>query len=56
MLDQIDYLYRLQKNDLRCGAAVLADAFHHDPIWSELMADAPLKSRQAAFAGPLRYY
>jgi ribosomal protein S18 acetylase RimI-like enzyme len=56
MLDHMDHLYRLQKNDLRRGAAVLANAFQHDPIWSELMADAPLKSRQAAFQGPLRYY
>lgn len=56
MLDQIDHLYRLLKNDLHRGAAVLASAFQRDPIWSKLMTDAPLKSRQAAFAGPLSYY
>jgi ribosomal protein S18 acetylase RimI-like enzyme len=56
MLGQMDHLYRLRKDDVHRGATVLADAFHHDPIWSALMADAPLKLRQTAFAGPLRYY
>jgi ribosomal protein S18 acetylase RimI-like enzyme len=56
MLDHMDHLYRLQKNDLQRGAAVLANAFEEDPIWRELMMDAAPAVRQAAFETPLRYY
>ena len=56
MLDHMDQLYRLQKNDLRRGAAVLANAFQDDPIWRKLMVDAAPTVRQAAFEAPLRYY
>ncbi len=56
MLDHMDHLYRLQKNDLHRGAAVLANAFQHDPIWSKVMAEATSELKQAAFETPLRYY
>ena len=56
MLDHMDQLYRLQKDDLRRSAAVLDNAFRHDPIWSKVMAEATPKLKQVAFEAPLRYY
>ena len=48
-------LYRLQKKDAPRAAAVLADAFQHDPLWNAILGNATLEQRAAAFETPVRY-
>jgi ribosomal protein S18 acetylase RimI-like enzyme len=48
-------LYRLQKKDISRAAAVLADAFQHDPVWNAILGDATPEQRAAAFQTPVRY-
>ncbi len=53
-------LYRLQRKDLADAAAVLADAFRHDPLWAKVFEVDPSEPRfqgqfRAFFEVPLRY-
>ena len=48
-------LYRLQKKDVHRAAAMLADAFQHDPVWNAVFGDATLAQRAYAFETPVRY-
>jgi ribosomal protein S18 acetylase RimI-like enzyme len=48
-------LYPLQKKDVRRAAAVLADAFQHDPVWNAILGDVTPEQRAAAFETPVRY-
>lgn len=50
-------LYRVQKKDVKHAGRVLADAFHHDPIWNKIFegeSDIEKKFR-AFFETPVRY-
>lgn len=49
-------LYRLQRQDIGRAAAVLADAFREDPVWSRAFEQETGSSRWlAAFEVPVRY-
>jgi GNAT superfamily N-acetyltransferase len=48
-------LYQVQKKDIRRAALMLADAFHHDPVWNAVFGDAAIAQRAAAFETPVRY-
>ena len=48
-------LYTLRKKDARKAAAVLADAFEHDPVWGVILRDGTLEQRVCAFESPVRY-
>ena len=55
MSGRLDGLYRLQKKDTRRAAAVLADAFQHDPVWDAIMGELGPEKRAYAFETPVRY-
>lgn len=55
MTRKLDTLYPLQKRDVPQAAAVLVDAFQHDPIWQVLLSDATPTQKIGAFATPLLY-
>ena len=55
MSGHLDSLYRLQKRDARPAAAVLADAFQCDPIWTAVLSDTSPTQKVSAFETPLRY-
>ena len=48
-------MHPVQKRDLPQAAAVLVDAFEHDPVWKSILSDATPTQRIAAFEAPLRY-
>jgi ribosomal protein S18 acetylase RimI-like enzyme len=50
-----DELYRLQKRDIASAAAVLVDAFQHDPVWNAVLRDTTPEQRAAVFETPVRY-
>ena len=55
MSDERYDIYPVQKRDARGAAAVLADAFQHDPIWSTILRDATPEQRAIVFESPVRY-
>ena len=55
MSGHLDNLYRLQKSDVRRAAAVMVDAFGHDPIWKAVLSDTTRTQKVSAFETPLRY-
>jgi ribosomal protein S18 acetylase RimI-like enzyme len=55
MSGELDSLYRLQKRDIPRAAAVLADAFRHDPVWDAIMCGVEPEKRAYAFETPVRY-
>jgi ribosomal protein S18 acetylase RimI-like enzyme len=55
MSGRLDGLYRLQKKDIHRAAAVLADAFQRDPVWSAIFGDTKREQRAYAFETPIRY-
>jgi ribosomal protein S18 acetylase RimI-like enzyme len=55
MSNALENLYRLQKEDTHRAAAMLADAFEHDPVWNAVFGDAALAQRVYAFETPVRY-
>lgn len=55
MTTELDDLYRLQKKDIPRAAAVLADAFQRDPVWSAVLDGARPAQRIAAFETLVRY-
>ena len=55
MTGKPDDLYPLQKKDISRAAAVLADAFRHDPVWNTVLSGATLEQKAAAFETPVRY-
>lgn len=48
-------LYEVQKKDIPKAAAVLADAFQHDPVWGRILEEAEINLKRAFFQGPVRY-
>jgi ribosomal protein S18 acetylase RimI-like enzyme len=48
-------LYPLQSKDIRPAAAVLADAFQHDPVWNAILGDTRQATRELTFEMPVRY-
>ncbi len=48
-------LYEVQKEDLRKGGVVLADAFQNDPFWEHLLIDGTTEQLGAFFEYPIRY-
>ncbi len=55
MSRKLDDLYQVQKKDVHRAALMLADAFHHDPVWNAVFGDAAIAQRAAAFETPVRY-
>ena len=55
MPSKLDSLYRVQKTDIPQAAAVLADAFQHDPVWNAILCDAKPEQRVYVFETPVRY-
>jgi len=54
-MSKLDGLYRVQRKDIPQAAAVLADAFQHDPVWSAVLCDTSPAQRAYAFQTPVRY-
>ena len=52
---KLDALYQLQKRDIPQAAAVLVDAFEHDPIWQVVLSDTTPGQKAGAFETPLLY-
>ena len=50
-------LYRVQKQDIKRAATVLADAFQRDPLWNKLYEGEPNTEKRfcAFFEGSVRY-
>lgn len=50
-------LYKVQKKDVKQAGNVLADAFHHDPVWNKVFAGEPdvEKKFPAFFETPVMY-
>jgi ribosomal protein S18 acetylase RimI-like enzyme len=55
MAGQIDQLYQLQEKDVPNAGAVLTDAFRHDPVWREVLAQATPDQKCGVFETPVRY-
>jgi len=55
MPGQIENMYKLQKKDISQAAAVLADAFQHDPIWNKVLAESQIDQKRGVFEVPIRY-
>lgn len=55
MTRKLDTLYPVQKRNVPQAAAVLVDAFEHDPVWKAILSDATPTQRMAAFEAPLLY-
>jgi ribosomal protein S18 acetylase RimI-like enzyme len=55
MSRKLDTLYRLQKKDFPQAAAMLADAFQHDPLWNVVLEEATPTQRASVFETPVRY-
>ncbi len=55
MTRKLDALYPLQKRDVPQAAAVLVDAFEHDPIWQVVLSDTTPTQKAGAFETPLLY-
>jgi len=53
MTRKLDALYPVQKRNVPQAAAVLVDAFEHDPVWKAILADATPTQRIATFEAPL---
>jgi ribosomal protein S18 acetylase RimI-like enzyme len=55
MTRKLDALYPVQKRDVPQAAAVLVDAFEHDPIWQVVLSDTTPTQKAGAFETPLLY-
>jgi ribosomal protein S18 acetylase RimI-like enzyme len=55
MSGKMHNLYPAGKKDVRRAAAVLADAFQHDPVWNAILGDATRAQRVAVFETPVRH-
>ena len=55
MPGQTRSLYRLRKKDVPQAAAVLTDAFRHDPVWREVLAESTTDQKQGLFEVPIKY-
>ena len=55
MSRKLDSLYRLQKKDIPQAAAMLVDAFQHDPLWEAVWHDANPRQKLGTFEAPVRY-
>lgn len=57
MSGQIENLYKVQKKDILKAGTVLADAFQHDPIWTNVFEDEAINAQKmgAWFEGSVRY-
>jgi ribosomal protein S18 acetylase RimI-like enzyme len=53
---QIENLYKVQKKDIPKAGVVLADAFQHDPVWTQFFrSEATIDQRGVLFQSPIKY-
>jgi len=55
MSRQIGDLYRVQEKDVSKASAVLTDAFRHDPVWGNILAETETDQKRYVFETPIRY-
>jgi ribosomal protein S18 acetylase RimI-like enzyme len=55
MLEKLEDLYKLQREDIHKAGVVLTDAFQNDPVCKRLLEGARIEQKHGFFESPVRY-